>query len=99
MDRVLLNPWVSRAGNATFIGGVLLYVAKLVGGWDPLNLLAVLLIAVGVVLIGGPRLRKQWVKRHAWEESGRSRAISRLKSEGTHYTHSHVLFFPPHQSR
>lgn len=54
MDWLLLNPWVSRAGNATFLVGVVVFVVRLVRGWDPLTILVAVLLGVGVLLMAVP---------------------------------------------
>jgi hypothetical protein len=56
MDRVLLNPWVSRAGNLSFLIGVVVLVYRLLAGQDPLWVLTIALLAIGVVLIAAPRV-------------------------------------------
>jgi hypothetical protein len=64
VDRVLLNPWVSRAGNAAFLIGVALFVSKYVSGWNPLLLLALPLLAVGVLLMAAPYVGRWRERRH-----------------------------------
>lgn len=61
-DRILLNPWVSRAGNAAFLTGAALFVVRLVSGCDPLLLVAVVLLAAGVLLIA-PQYLGRWRDR------------------------------------
>lgn len=67
LDRVLLNPWVSRAGNASFLIGAVLFVVRFVSGWDPLFLIAIVLLAVGVALIMAPYLA-HWRKSQGMNE-------------------------------
>jgi hypothetical protein len=59
VDRILLNPWVSRAGNAAFIISVALLVKRQVSGWKPETLLIVVLLAAGVVLMALPYLARR----------------------------------------
>jgi hypothetical protein len=57
-DRVLLHPVVSRAGNAVFLGGIVAAVVQWAMGAGVLTVLTVVLLAVGVVLMGAPALRR-----------------------------------------
>src|SRR5438046_6640192 len=63
LDRFLLNPWISRAGNLVFLISVALLVKRFVSGWKPETLLVVILLTAGVMLMALPhfakRLRKQ----------------------------------------
>src|SRR6266542_3728494 len=54
MGRLLDNVWVSRSGNAVFLVGVVLFVIRLVSHWSPLTVAALVLIALGVVLMALP---------------------------------------------
>lgn len=65
MDRILLNPWVSRAGNLSFLiaTGVLVY--RLVRGQDPLWVLTITLLFVGIVLMAAPRFEKWRLPRES----------------------------------
>ena len=56
MDRVLLNPWVSRAGNLSFLIGVVVLVYRLLRGQDPFWVITIALLAIGIVLIAAPRI-------------------------------------------
>jgi len=58
MDRLLLNPWVSRAGNASFLLGVVVFAYRIVRGQDPLWLIVILLLIVGVVLMATPHVAR-----------------------------------------
>jgi hypothetical protein len=58
MDRILLNPWVSKAGNATWLIGAIAFVYGVMSGWDPFVVIGVILVAIGVVLIAAPRIKK-----------------------------------------
>ena len=59
VDRgVLSNPWVSRAGNAAFVGGIIVGGVRLAKGTDPVTVLTVVLLAVGVILMAAPWIRR-----------------------------------------
>jgi hypothetical protein len=53
MDRVLLNPWVSRAGNASFLVGAALFVWRLSRG-ESVTVVIVALIVAGLVVMVAP---------------------------------------------
>lgn len=50
-DSVLDNKWISRAGNASFVLGVVVAVVRIASGWTAISLATVVLLAVGVVLL------------------------------------------------
>ena len=70
MDRILLNRWVSRAGNAAFIISVLLFVKRQVSGWKPETLLIVVLLAAGVVLMALPYLARRKQSKGLEDKTG-----------------------------
>jgi len=74
VDRgVLSNPWVSRAGNATFLGGVAVAIYRVAKGTDPMTVLTLVLIVVGVALMAAPPTRR-WIGRRT-DLGKRSRAL------------------------
>jgi hypothetical protein len=58
VDRLLLNRWVSRAGNFAFLASAVLFVKSLVSGWKPESVLVVALLIVGVLLMAAPRVER-----------------------------------------
>lgn len=69
---VLRNPWVSRAGNVAFLGGVVVAAVRLAKGADMLTVLTVVLVAVGVVLMAAPPIRR-WMKKSSETQSAEKR--------------------------
>lgn len=63
MDRILLNPWVSRAGNAAFLIAAGLFLWGFVSGLDPVLLVGVVALVTGVLLIAAPRARRWQLSR------------------------------------
>lgn len=57
-DRVLLNAWVSRSGNAVFIVSVIVVVMRWAIGADVLTVLTPVSFILGIVLMAAPPLRR-----------------------------------------
>lgn len=71
--RILDNRWVGRAGNVSFLGGILWAAGKIAAG-NPLNAGIFVLLALGVGLMGAPYVRPGG----SWIAEKRSRGGPRL---------------------
>lgn len=56
--RFLANPWLSRAGNASFLGGILWTAGRLLFGLPPLTAGAVIVATSGVLLMATPHIAR-----------------------------------------
>jgi hypothetical protein len=65
LDRVLLSPWLSRAGNAAFLAGFVVFVWRLVNGHDPSLIVGLVLLAVGISLMMLPLIEKRRINASA----------------------------------
>jgi hypothetical protein len=85
VDRGLLNPWVSRMGNASFLVGAVVFVVSLLRSLDPLTAVGVVLMAVGVLywLVRWLRGRKRQRPRRVVRPSPEGIAETVASSEGT----------------
>lgn len=63
-DRVVLNRWVSRAGNTAFLGGIVVAIIKAAKGADVLTVATVALLALGVALMAAPPIQRWQRGRH-----------------------------------
>jgi ferredoxin-like protein FixX len=84
VDRLLLNPWISRAGNAAFLISVVLFVVRVLSGWNPLTLMIAVLLAIGVLLMAAPYFGR-WRQRYMTGAIGRASeaALTRERQRST----------------
>lgn len=65
MDRLLLNPWISRTANAAFLVSVVLFIVRIVKGWSPLTIVVVVLLVIGVTLMVAQFVERRRQRRAA----------------------------------
>lgn len=58
VGRFLANPWLSRAGNASFLGGILWAAGRFLFGLPPLTAGALIVAASGVLLMATPHIAR-----------------------------------------
>jgi hypothetical protein len=60
---LLDHRWLNRAGNASFLGGLVWSIWKFIGG-NPVNALAIVLMVVGIALMSAQRVRALRERKH-----------------------------------